>query len=111
MGFHLTASGTFVRVLSLIPHAFIALRAMFVALGLSWCIFFLPYFRLHSLPLLSPLLLSVVSVGYFRVLLGFEAAWLRAFAARPREETLMGQDKRKGYRLAKRLVPDGGRCF
>ena len=96
MGFHLTASGIFVRVLSLIPHAFIALRAMFVALGLSRCMFFLPYFRLHSLPLLSPLLLSVVSVGYFRALLVFGAAWLRAFAARPRKETLMRQDKRKG---------------
>ena len=69
MGFHLTVLGIFVRVLSLIPHAFIALRAMFVALGLSRCMFFLPYFRLHSLPLLSPLLFFVVSVGYFRALL------------------------------------------
>lgn len=66
---------------------------MFVALGLSRCMFFLPYFRLHSLPLLSPLLFSAVSVGYFRVLPVFGAVRLRAFAARPRGETLMGQDK------------------
>ena len=97
MGFHLTVSGTFVRVLSLIPHAFIALRAMFVALGLSRCMFSLPYFRLHSLPLLSPLLLSVVSVRYFRALPVFGAAWLRAFAARRRAETLMGTQM-EGYR-------------
>ena len=61
---------------------------MFVALGLSRCMFSLSYFRLHSLPLLSPLLLSVVSVGYFRALPVFGAAWLRAFAARPLSETL-----------------------
>ena len=77
MGFHPTASDTFVCPLSLIPHAFLALRAMFVALGLSRCMFSLPYFRLRSLPLLSPLLLSVVSVGFFRALFMLGAAQLR----------------------------------
>ena len=110
MGFHLTVSGTFVRVLSLIPHAFIALRAMFVALGLSRCMFFLPYFRLHSLPLLSPLLLSVVSIRYFCALPVFGAVRLRAFVTRPLAETLMGQDK-GGHRLARQHHPDVDRYF
>ena len=64
MRFRQIRSDTFTGVPFLILHACIALRAMFVAWGLSRCMFFLP----HSFPLLSPLLLSVVSVVYFRAL-------------------------------------------
>ena len=68
MRFRKIISGTFTGVPFLTLHAFVALRAMFVALGISRCMFFLPHFLSHSFPLLSPLLLSVVSVGYFREL-------------------------------------------
>ena len=49
------AASAFVVVLPLTPHAFFAWRAIFVASGLSRCMFSLPHFWLHPFPLLFPL--------------------------------------------------------
>ena len=68
MRFRKIISGTFTGVPFLILHAFVALRAMFVAFGTVPMHVFLLYFLSHSFPLPSPLLLSVVSVVYFRSL-------------------------------------------
>lgn len=93
MRFHPTASGTFVRVLSLISHAFFASRAICVASALFRCMFSLPYFRLRSLPL-SPSLFAIPRFSWiFPRVARVGAARLRAAAARLREERLMGQDK------------------
>lgn len=90
MRFHPTASDTFVCPLSLTPHAFLAWRAICVALALFRCMFSLPYFRLRSLPL-SPSLFVIPRFSWiFLCVARVGAARLRAFAAHPREERLIG---------------------